>query len=916
MSVTDESFRAFLECETKALLKFSGEDERRSAIGDWQKNTAEDFKQKCRLRLCSSLGEDEYLVGSLPEKEAEHRYRFVFDCPIQTHEVESRLHALERLDSSAKTKHSPYIPIRFIPSEKLTRHDKLLLAFDALALYTAFGKVPAFGKIIYGNELKIAKVRVAELMKAARSVVRRIIAQQAAPQTSFPILNKHCSECEFQTRCRQVAVEKDDLSLLAGMSEKECKKQYDKGIFSVTQLSYTFRPRRRSKRAASEPEKYQHALKALAIRERKIHVAGRPALNINGTPVYLDVEGVPDRDFYYLIGVRIKDGESYTRHSFWANDMAEERKIWTSLLRSLAKVNNPQLIHYGSYETVFLRRMKERYGDAGKSTNLVEQLIVQSLNLLSVIYAQIYFPTYSNGLKEIAQYLGFRWSDGAASGAASLMWRSKWEYSEDIDLKRKLITYNAEDCEALERVTAAVSRLCLNKDEPIEQRDDNVVHTDSLKLKSSYRFGENGFSVPEFEKINQSAYWNYQRDKIYVRSNPRLKRITKNIPVSRQQCLPVNMITDCPPPKCCPECLSTSLYKHGRCSKIVHDLKFGRTGIKRWVIKYQYHRYICRACAATVNSPQGFQTKSRHGLSLLAYIIYQLVELKIPQGTVADSIDQLFNLPLRRTAVYIQKARAADIYKGTYEAILNRILNGKLIHADETKVNIRRGSAYVWVLTNMEEVAYFYTATREGETVQSLLREFKGVLVTDFYTAYDSIDCPQQKCLIHLMRDLNDDLFKQPFNVELKGLVKAFAELLKPMIETIDRFGLKARFLRKHKAFVERFYKKLSKSDFKTEIVVKYKKRLEKNRAKLFTFLDYDGVPWNNNNAEHAIKAFAMLRNVIRGASSEKGIREYLTLLSICETCKYKGVSFLDFLRSGQKNIDEFIKKGARVVHL
>jgi hypothetical protein len=37
----------------------------------------------------------------------------------------------------------------------------------------------------------------------------------------------------------------------------------------------------------------------------------------------------------------------------------------------------------------------------------------------------------------------------------------------------------------------------------------------------------------------------------------------------------------------------------------------------------------------------------------------------------------------------------------------------------------------------------------------------------------------------------------------------------------------------------------------------KYKQRFEKNRDKLFTFLRYDGVPWNNNNAEHAIKAFA-----------------------------------------------------------
>jgi hypothetical protein len=241
-------------------------------------------------------------------------------------------------------------------------------------------------------------------------------------------------------------------------------------------------------------------------------------------------------------------------------------------------------------------------------------------------------------------------------------------------------------------------------------------------------------------------------------------------------------------------------------------------------------------------------------------------------------------------------------------------VNGKLIQVDETMIKIKGKDTYVWVFTNLEEVAYHYTETREGEFLQELLREFRGVLVSDFYTAYDSINCPQQKCLIHLMRDLNDDLLKQPFNEELKKLVREFAVLLKPMIETIDRFGLKAHFLRKHKVLVERFYKELFKRDYQSEIAVYYKKRFDKNRNKLFTFLDYDGIPWNNNNAEHAIKAFAALRKGIGGTSTEKGIREYLILLSICETCKYKGVSFLDFLRSGEKDIDGFIKKGSHAI--
>jgi Transposase IS66 family len=60
----------------------------------------------------------------------------------------------------------------------------------------------------------------------------------------------------------------------------------------------------------------------------------------------------------------------------------------------------------------------------------------------------------------------------------------------------------------------------------------------------------------------------------------------------------------------------------------------------------------------------------------------------------------------------------------------------------------------------MEEVAYLYTETREGDFLQELLLDFKGVLVSDFYAAYDAINCAQQKCLIHLMRDLNNDLLK------------------------------------------------------------------------------------------------------------------------------------------------------------
>ena len=156
------------------------------------------------------------------------------------------------------------------------------------------------------------------------------------------------------------------------------------------------------------------------------------------------------------------------------------------------------------------------------------------------------------------------------------------------------------------------------------------------------------------------------------------------------------------------------------------------------------------------------------------------------------------------------------------------------------------------------------------------------------------------------MRDLNDEILKNPFDTEMKSIVIRFAGLLRPMIDTIDRRGLRKAYFRKHLVAVGQFYKFLDSSDFKSEPAVKCQQRFQKNRDKLFTFLRFDGVPWNNNNAEHAIKAFARLRDVIAGSSTKKGLDDYLTLLTAAETCEYQGLDFLDFLRSGEKDVETF----------
>jgi len=105
------------------------------------------------------------------------------------------------------------------------------------------------------------------------------------------------------------------------------------------------------------------------------------------------------------------------------------------------------------------------------------------------------------------------------------------------------------------------------------------------------------------------------------------------------------------------------------------------------------------------------------------------------------------------------------------------------------------------------------------------------------------------------------------------------------------------------------FLKDLSQMDFETEICAKWQKRFNSSKDELFTFLDYDGIPWNNNNAENAIKAVALYRREADGLATENRIQENLTLLSIQQTCKYRGVNFFEFLKSGEMSIFELSKK-------
>jgi hypothetical protein len=289
--------------------------------------------------------------------------------------------------------------------------------------------------------------------------------------------------------------------------------------------------------------------------------------------------------------------------------------------------------------------------------------------------------------------LGFQWSDINASGLKALTWRFEWERSKDSNLKQKLVTYNAEDCEALEKVTDIVVQLCQRQTEAATSRDDNIVHADSLKRADHRCFKRNEFVIPELEYINQAAYWDYQREKIYVRLSKRLRRISRKKTQNRAKVLPVNKVIKYLPPGNCPKCQATKIRKLNKIAERIYDLKFNRAGVKRWIVMHVFHRYSCYQCGAIFYSWQKPGTENKYGPNLLAYIIYQIIELHVTQRPVGQNLNQLFGINISRSELNRQKARFAQLYKETYVGILDKIVNGRLLHADETKASVEGESA-------------------------------------------------------------------------------------------------------------------------------------------------------------------------------------------------------------------------------
>src|SRR4030095_2946457 len=205
-----------------------------------------------------------------------------------------------------------YEPSLFVGTHSISKEQRMELSFVGYVLEQLQHMSPAAGSII-GMDGKSHTVKLGASAKALRPLLEPLHEWMTVDSPKPPpiVLNKHCPLCPFQRSCLAQAEQEDNLSLLDGVTARVMRQYERKGIFTVNQLSSLLKPRKRKKGSRKPPPvTHKVELQALAIREKKIYFQELPTLSRQPVELFVDMEGVPDRGFYYLIGLLVCRGDT------------------------------------------------------------------------------------------------------------------------------------------------------------------------------------------------------------------------------------------------------------------------------------------------------------------------------------------------------------------------------------------------------------------------------------------------------------------------------------------------------------------------------------------------------------------------------------------------------------------------------
>jgi predicted RecB family nuclease len=829
---------------------------------------------------------------------------FLFNARLVADDLQADCDLLTKIAAQS------YEPTLFIGTYSIDDTDKLRLMFIGYVLGKIQSNPPTIGHIVTIDG-KSSKIKLQQGRKTLTSLLDSLheweTKTRALVEPSI-VLNKHCQLCQFQIQCEAKAAQEDNLSRLSGVTPRMIRRYERKGIFTVKQLSYLFKPRKRKKRAKNPPPSLHNIeLQALAIRTGRIYIQEMPTLTRQETELFLDIESIPDQNLHYLHGLLVCQGETTTYYPFWADKADKEEKIWQKVWDKLNQYPDAPIYHYGSYETRTIAKLAKRYKID------IESLTKRMVNVHKQIYGKLYFPVYSNRLKDVAGFLGATWTEANASGLQSIVWRYLWDETHQDQYKDMLLIYNEEDCRALKLLVDElfIIRCSANTLPKVDFADRFKQQTTEVSEKVN----------SQFKEILKFAHFEYDSNKISFQQEVKnhisdkdrteirklaAKRFIAKLTHTRQRDGEVLQVAH---EKVCPKCGFEPLAPTKTISKrFIVDLTLTEKGIEKTVIEYNGVKTFCPRCKKyyVPSEIRKYSAIQVYGHGFRAWVVYQRVALRLPYESIVESAFEQFGEKINVGAPQYFLDKFAKYYASTEKQIVEYLLRSPFIHVDETKANIKGVNWYVWVFTDGINVILKLTETRETAIVQEFLDRYKGILIADFYGGYDAVQCRQQRCWVHLIRDLNDDILEHPFDKEYESFVLEVRDIILPIMEAVQLYGLKKQYLQGFMKQVDDFYARaIIDKEYKSDLVCTYQKRFVRYRESLFTFLELDDIPWNNNTAERAIRPFAKQRDMSTPFQSSV-LQNYLVLLSIRQTCRFQNKSFFKFLFSEETDLENF----------
>lgn len=358
----------------------------------------------------------------------------------------------------------------------------------------------------------------------------------------------------------------------------------------------------------------------------------------------------------------------------------------------------------------------------------------------------------------------------------------------------------------------------------------------------------------------------------------------------------------------CPECGSDNLKEYEETEDhIQEDIILPRVE----TTCYRKHQYYCKGCKQAVEG-RGKQELPHSYIGPVAksLAIYLKFDVKVSDRDIKKVFKNLFHLNVTPSAIPGFRNQLRRYCQSSYEEILKRIRESDLAYVDETGWRSDGVPLWLWNYSNKKVSLSNICEGRGQKDLEQVLGEkFGGILISDFLSAYNKIKAKaKQRCLVHLLRELKrvqeclcDDKTVQRFCNRLKKIIKQAIELAKQ--RSAKKISLK--IFKKKRKRLEDSLEDLNFIDPQHRILQRFVKRLNRHRQEILTFLYHPEVSHHNNYAEQQIRPNVILRKIIFGNRSQKGIENHNVLMSIIQTAKLNKLDPFKVLQSLLFNFDK-----------